>query len=62
MLDFIMAKQIDSYVKGHQGRMFCVLALTALSSLFVVVPAYLLQPFVDEGMKMGSDAGDSMPP
>jgi len=27
----------------------------AVSSLFVVVPAYLLQPFVDEGMKSGSE-------
>ena len=32
----------------------CALVLMAISSLFVVVPAYLLQPFIDEGMKTGS--------
>jgi subfamily B ATP-binding cassette protein MsbA len=55
MLDFILGKDIASYVKRHRGLMVCALLLTALSSLFVVVPAYLLQPFVDEGMKAGSD-------
>ncbi|RLB91139.1 MAG: ABC transporter ATP-binding protein [Deltaproteobacteria bacterium] len=55
MLDFILGKDIASYVKQHRGLMVCALLLTALSSLFVVIPAYLLQPFVDEGMKAGSD-------
>ncbi|MBN1277271.1 MAG: ABC transporter ATP-binding protein, partial [Deltaproteobacteria bacterium] len=55
MLDFILGKDIAQYVKRHRGLVACALILTALSSLFVVVPAYLLQPFVDEGMKAGSD-------
>ena len=29
--------------------------LTALSSLLIIIPVYLLQPFVDEGMKMTND-------
>ncbi len=55
MLDFILGKDIASYVKRHRKLVVCSLVLTAISSLFVVVPAYLLQPFVDEGMKTGSD-------
>jgi subfamily B ATP-binding cassette protein MsbA len=55
MLDFILGKDIASYVKRHRNLVICALLLTALSSLFVVIPAYLLQPFVDEGMKAGSD-------
>ncbi|MBW2114988.1 MAG: ABC transporter ATP-binding protein [Deltaproteobacteria bacterium] len=55
MLDFILGKDIASYVKRHRGLVVCAILLTALSSLFVVIPAYLLQPFVDEGMKAGSD-------
>ncbi len=55
ILDFILGKDIASYVKRHRGLVVCSLVLTAISSLFVVIPAYLLQPFVDEGMKAGSD-------
>ncbi|MFH1241121.1 MAG: ABC transporter ATP-binding protein [Pseudomonadota bacterium] len=55
MLDFILGKDIASYVKRHRGLVICSLVLTGISALFVVVPAYLLQPFVDEGMKTGSD-------
>ena len=55
MLDYILGKEIASYVKRHRTLVICSLVLTAISSLFVVVPAYLLQPFVDEGMKSGSD-------
>lgn len=54
MLDLILGKDIASYVKRHRTLVVCALVLTAISSLFVVVPAYLLQPFVDEGMKSGS--------
>lgn len=32
----------------------CALVLMAVSSLFILVPAYLLQPFINEGMKTGS--------
>jgi len=55
MLDFILGKDIAAYVKRHRRLVICSLVLTAISSLFVVVPAYLLQPFIDEGMKTGSD-------
>jgi len=55
VLDRILGKDIAFYVKAHHGLVVCALVLTAISTLFVVVPAYLLQPFVDEGMKSGSD-------
>jgi subfamily B ATP-binding cassette protein MsbA len=55
MLDYILGKDIAFYVKAHRGLVICALVLTALSSLFVVIPAYLLQPFIDEGMKLGSE-------
>lgn len=55
MLDFILGKDIAAYVKRNRRLVICSLVLTAISSLFVVVPAYLVQPFIDEGMKTGSD-------
>ena len=54
MLDRIIGKEIAAYIKRHRGMVICALVLMAISSLFVVVPAYLLQPFIDEGMKTGS--------
>lgn len=55
MLDCILGKEIAYYVKGHRGLVAWAIILTAVSALFVVVPAYLLQPFIDEGMKAGSE-------
>lgn len=55
MLELILGKEIARYVKVHRALLLCSLALTAVSALFVIVPAYLLQPFIDEGMKSGSD-------
>jgi ATP-binding cassette, subfamily B, bacterial MsbA len=55
MLDRILGKEISHYVTAHKRLLACSLVLTAISALFVVVPAYLLQPFIDEGMKVGSD-------
>lgn len=55
MLDLILGKEIAFYVRRHRALVICALVLAALSSLFVVAPAYLLQPFVDECMKTGSD-------
>ncbi len=55
MLDYILGKNIAYYVKAHRGLILLAIILTAISSLFVVVPAYLLQPFIDEGMKAGSE-------
>ena len=54
MLDRIIGKEIASYIKRHRGMVICALVLMAISSLFVVVPAFLLQPFIDEGMKTGT--------
>ena len=55
MIDRILGKDIAHYVRAHRALVIVAIILTAVSSIFVVVPAYLLQPFVDEGMKMGSD-------
>ncbi|MCF8062165.1 MAG: ABC transporter ATP-binding protein/permease [Deltaproteobacteria bacterium] len=55
MLDRLLGKEIAHYVREHKGLVATAIVLTAISALFVVVPAYLLQPFVDEGMKTGSE-------
>lgn len=55
MLDRILGKDVAFYVKSHKGLVAIAILLTAVSSLFVVIPAYLLQPFIDEGMKMGHE-------
>jgi len=55
MLEKILGKDIATYVKAHQGLLIVTIILTALSALLFVVPAYLLQPFIDEGMKKASD-------
>jgi len=55
MLERILGKDIAHYVREHKGLVAAAIGMTAISALFVVVPAYLLQPFVDEGMKSGSD-------
>jgi subfamily B ATP-binding cassette protein MsbA len=55
MLDFILGKKIATYVRPHRRMVICSLVLAAVSSLFVVIPAYLLQPFIDEGMKAGAE-------
>jgi len=55
MLDRILGKDIATYVKGHRGLIIVAIILSAISALFVVVPAYLLQPLIDEGMKSTSD-------
>ena len=55
MLNFVLGKEIASYVMRHRAMVICALLLTAVSTFFVVIPAYLLQPFIDEGMKTGSD-------
>jgi ATP-binding cassette, subfamily B, bacterial MsbA len=55
MLDWILGKDIAHYVRKHMALVVLAIVLTAVSALFVVVPAYLLQPFVDEGMKAGSE-------
>jgi subfamily B ATP-binding cassette protein MsbA len=54
MLERILGKEIATYVKRHRGMVMVALALMIVASLFQVVPVYLLQPFVDEGMKTGA--------
>jgi len=54
MIDIILGKEIAAYVRRHRGMVICALALMVISSVFVVIPAYLLQPFIDEGMKTGA--------
>ena len=51
ILDAILGKDIATYVKAYRGLITLSIVLTALSAIFVVIPAYLLQPFIDEGMK-----------
>jgi len=55
MLDRILGKDIALYIRRHRGLIIFSLSLTAISSLFLIIPAYLIQPFVDEGMRSGSD-------
>lgn len=54
MINFILGKEIAEYVKRHKRLMISAILLTALSSVFIVIPAYVLKPFIDEGMKAGS--------
>ncbi|EFK96726.1 lipid A ABC exporter, fused ATPase and inner membrane subunits MsbA [sediment metagenome] len=55
MLDYILGKELAHYVRAHRALLLCSLVLTAVAALFVVIPAYLLQPFIDEGMKAGTE-------
>jgi subfamily B ATP-binding cassette protein MsbA len=54
MFKSLLGDQIVRYAKAHRWLIVWSLILSLLSSLFVVIPAYLLQPFVDKGMEMGS--------
>lgn len=55
MLERILGSDIAYYVRKHRGLVICSLVLTAISALLVVVPAYLLKPFIDEGMRSGTE-------
>ncbi len=55
MLNYILGQDLAGYVKAHKGLLIISLVLTGLSALFMVIPVYLIQPFVDEGMKTGTD-------
>jgi subfamily B ATP-binding cassette protein MsbA len=58
MLDRILGKDIAAYVKAHRVLIVVAIILTALAAIFTVIPAYLLQPFIDEGMKGASHPVD----
>lgn len=51
----ILGKEITKYVKGHTALVIGTLIFTSLASLFAIVPAYLLKPFVDLGMSANTD-------
>jgi len=55
MLNSILGKDLAGYVKAHKSLLVCSLVLTAFSALFLVIPVYLIQPFIDEGMRTGTD-------
>ena len=55
MLDYILGQDLAGYVKAHKGLLIASLVLTGVSALFMVIPVYLIQPFIDEGMKTGTD-------
>jgi ATP-binding cassette, subfamily B, bacterial MsbA len=55
MLFRILGSETSPYVRAQRNLLIAALVLTSFSAMFVVVPAYLLQPFVDEGMKLGSE-------
>jgi subfamily B ATP-binding cassette protein MsbA len=55
MIERILGKDIADYVKAHRLLIATAIILTALAAIFTVVPAYLLQPFIDEGMKSAAD-------
>jgi len=54
MFDRIFGRDIATYIRAHRGLIIVAVVLSALSALFVVVPAYLVEPLVDEGMKGGT--------
>ena len=55
MFDKIFGHDIAHYIRGYRVLLVVAVVLGALSALFVVVPAYLLQPLVDDGMKTASE-------
>ncbi|MFC1531979.1 ABC transporter ATP-binding protein [Thermodesulfobacteriota bacterium] len=55
MLNRVLGKDIAFYVKKHRSLVACAIILTAISALLAVVPAYLLQAFIDEGMNSSSE-------
>ena len=50
MLHWILGKDIRQHVTLHYPFVIWAIVLTTISSFFVVIPAYLLKPFVDQGM------------
>ncbi len=55
MLEHILGKDIASYVRPHKRMIVYSIIFATLASIFVVIPAYLLQPFIDECMKQGTE-------
>jgi len=55
VLHWILGKEIRQHVTLHYPLVIWAIVLTAISSLFVVIPAYLLKPFVDQGMSSSAE-------
>ena len=55
MIERILGKDIYRYIKAYKGLIFLSILLTAFASVSVVVPAYLLKPFIDKGMISDED-------
>jgi ATP-binding cassette, subfamily B, bacterial MsbA len=55
MLKFILGEKIAVYIRDHFGLMIISMILAACASLFMIVPAALLQPFIDQGMTISND-------
>ncbi|MFN3535312.1 MAG: ABC transporter transmembrane domain-containing protein, partial [Desulfatiglandales bacterium] len=53
--DKILGKEIAGYLKGHRSLIIGAVLFTSIASLFAIVPAYLLKPFVDLGMVADAD-------
>ena len=54
MFKSLLGEEIARYARLHRRLIAWSMVLSLFSSLFVVIPAYLLQPFVDNGMGMGA--------
>ncbi len=55
MIEHILGKDIARYIRPYRRLIFYSISFAILSSFFVVIPAYLLQPFIDECMKKGTE-------
>jgi subfamily B ATP-binding cassette protein MsbA len=55
VLHLILGKEIRRHVKLYYPLVIWAIVLTAISSLFVIIPAYLLKPFVDQGMTASAE-------
>jgi subfamily B ATP-binding cassette protein MsbA len=55
VLSLILGKGIRRHVELCYPLVVWAIVLTTISSLFVVIPAYLLKPFVDQGMTASAE-------
>ncbi|RPI76602.1 MAG: ABC transporter ATP-binding protein [Desulfobacteraceae bacterium] len=55
MLKRILGKEIAHYVRANRRLVVLALVLITISSLFAIIPVALIKPFIDEGMKSGTE-------
>jgi len=53
ILDKVLGKEIAFYVKAHRSLVFISILFAAVSAILTVVPILLVQPLIDEAMKVG---------